>query len=106
MKFHVSAVSRRRDGPVLADLVLLAVLLILPTGYEGALTYQSANRVRAKVLTTDESTVLDNGLVRSGEQRCMVRLLGGQFQRRTAETVNCLNGSLAEDKLLAATLRS
>ena len=44
---------RRTWGPVIAALVLLAGLLILPTGYEGALTYQNADRVRAEVLETD-----------------------------------------------------
>lgn len=93
--------SRRTHGPVLASLVLLVVLLLLPTGYEGALTYQSADRVRAEVLATDESAIIDTGLVRSGEQLCSVRLLGGQFRGQTVDAVNRLNGSLAEDKLFA-----
>ena len=101
MKIHISVLFRRTNAPVWVALMLLAVLLALPTGYEGALVYQSADRVRAEVLSTDESTVLDNGLVRSGEQRCTVRLLGGQFQGQTVEAVNRLNGSLAEDKLFA-----
>lgn len=99
MKFHAPTLSRQTHGPVLAALILLAVLLVLPTGYEEALVYQSADRVRAEVLSTDESTIIDTGLVRSGEQRCTVRLLGGQFEGRTVDAVNRLNGSLAEDKL-------
>ena len=101
MKFHAPTLSRQTHGPVLAALILLAVLLVLPTGYEEALIYQSADRVRAEVLSTDESTIIDTGLVRSGEQRCTVRLLGGQFEGRTVDAVNRLNGSLAEDKLFA-----
>ena len=101
MKFHAPTLSRQTHGPVLAALILLAVLLVLPTGYEEALVYQSADRVRAAVLSTDESTIIDTGLVRSGEQRCTVRLLGGQFEGRTVDAVNRLNGSLAEDKLFA-----
>ncbi len=97
----LSADVRRTRGPVLAALVLLAVLLLLPTGYEGALTYQNADRVRAEVLSTDESSLVDTGLIRTGEQRCQVRLLGGQFQGKTVEAVNRLNGSLAQDKLFA-----
>ena len=101
MKFHAPTLSRQTHGPVLAALILLAVLLVLPTGYEEALIYQIADRVRAEVLSTDESTIIDTGLVRSGEQRCTVRLLGGQFEGRTVDAVNRLNGSLAEDKLFA-----
>lgn len=92
---------RRTWGPVIAALVLLAGLLILPTGYEGALTYQNADRVRAEVLETDESSIIDTGLVRSGEQRCTVRLLGGLFEGQTVTAINRLDGSLAQDKIFA-----
>ena len=92
---------RRTWGPVLAAAVLLAILLALPTGYEGALTYQNADRVRAEVLATDESSIVDTGLIRTGEQRCTVRLLGGLFEGREVTAVNRLTGSLAQDKLFA-----
>lgn len=77
------------------------VLLVLPTGFEGNLTYQNAHRVRAEVLATDESSIVDTGLIRTGEQRCTVTLLGGRFKGQTGEAVNRLNGSLAQDKLFA-----
>lgn len=92
---------RRTWGPVLAAAVLLAILLALPTGYEGALAYQNADRVRAEVLATDESSIVDTGLIRTGEQRCTVRLLGGLFEGREVTSVNRLTGSLAQDKLFA-----
>ncbi|MDD3347592.1 YibE/F family protein [Oscillibacter sp.] len=88
-------------GPVVVSLILLAILIALPTGYEGALVYQNADRVRAQVLDTDESDLVDTGLIRTGEQRCTVRLLGGQFEGQTVTAVNRLNGSLAQDKLFA-----
>jgi hypothetical protein len=65
--------------PVLVSLALMLVLIFLPTGYEGALSYQNADRVPALVLSTDESDIYDTGLVRTGDQRCRVRILGGQF---------------------------
>ena len=92
---------RRTWGPVLAAAVLLAILLALPTGDEGALAYQNADRVRAEVLATDESSIVDTGLIRTGEQRCTVRLLGGLFEGREVTAVNRLTGSLAQDKLFA-----
>ena len=88
-------------GPVVLWLLLLAVLLLLPTGYENALSYQNADRVDALVLSTDESDIVDTGLVRSGEQRCQVRILAGQFKGTECAAVNRLNGSLAEDKLFS-----
>ena len=93
--------DRKTLGPVLAALALLVILLLMPTGYEGALTYQNAERVCALVLETDESDIVDTGLVRSGEQRCLVRILYGRFRGEETEAVNRLNGSLAEDKLFA-----
>lgn len=80
----------------------MLVLCFLPTGYEGALSYQNADRVSALVLSTDESDIYDTGLVRTGDQRCRVRILGGQFAGTETDAVNRLNGALAQDKLFSA----
>lgn len=88
-------------APVLLALLLFIGLMLLPTGYEGALTYQNADRVRAEVLSTDESDVFDTGLLRTGEQRCRIKILAGQFTGRETDAVNRLNGSLEQDKLFA-----
>ena len=88
-------------GPVVLWLCLLAVLLMMPTGYESAMSYRNADRVDALVLSTDESDIVDTGLVRSGEQRCQVRILSGQFEGMECTAVNRLNGSLAEDKIFS-----
>lgn len=101
MKLPKFSFSRQRHGPVLMSLIVLVALLCFPTGYEGARTYQNADRVRAEVMETDESNIVDTGLIRNGDQRCIVRLLGGQFKGQTVEAVNRLNGSLAQDKLYA-----
>lgn len=94
-------VKSQTFGPVVLSLLLLVILLLMPTGYEGALSYQNAERVDALVLSTDESDIVDTGLVRSGEQRCKVRILSGKFEGVETDAVNRLNGSLAEDKLFA-----
>lgn len=80
----------------------MLALFFLPTGYEGALSYQNADRVPALVLSTDESDIYDTGLVRTGDQRCRVRILGGQFAGTEVDAVNRLSGSLAQDKLFSA----
>ncbi len=85
--------------PVAVSVALMLILLILPTGYEGALSYQNADRVPALVLSADESDVYDTGLVRTGDQRCRVRILKGQFAGVETDAVNRLSGSLAQDKL-------
>ena len=45
MRFRI---SRRTHGPVLAALALLVFLLLTPTGYEGALTYQDVYKRQAR----------------------------------------------------------
>ena len=91
----------RYYAPVVVCLVLIALLLALPTGFEGALIYQGADRCAARVLSTDDSAILDTGLVRSGEQVCTLELLGGKFRGRTVQGHNLLNGSLEQDKIFA-----
>ena len=94
-------INFRTFAPVILAFVLLAGLILLPTGYEGALTYQNAERVKAEVLSTDESDVFDTGLLRTGEQRCVIRILEGRFEGQEVEAVNRLSGSLEQDKLFA-----
>lgn len=93
--------SMKNHGPVLFAIILFLVLIFISTGYEGALVYQNADRVRAEVLSTDESEIVDAGLIRTGEQRCEVRILGGRFEGETVTAVNRLNGSLAQDKMFS-----
>ena len=101
MRGPLSSGWLRYNAPVLVCLLAVILLLLLPTGYEGALLYQDAERCSARVVATDDSTIIDTGLVRSGEQRCTLEILGGRFKGRTVEGVNMLNGSLEQDKVVA-----
>lgn len=85
--------------PFLICMLLLGILIALPTGYEDAVIYQGTDRCRAEVLDTDESTVISSGLIRSGEQDCRVRLLGGRFKGQEVQAYNLLTGSLQTDKI-------
>lgn len=87
--------------PFLICTILLCVLIAIPTGYEDAVIYQGTDRCKAEVLKTDESTVIDSGLIRSGEQTCIVKLLGGRFKGQETEAYNLLSGSLESDKIFA-----
>lgn len=88
--------------PVIMAIVLLLILIIMPTGFEGALTYQHADRVKARVLSTDESDIIDTGIIRTGEQRCKVMVEEGIFEGQETVAINRLNGSLAQDKIFAS----
>ena len=88
-------------APVIVCMLAIIILLLIPTGYEDALDYQDTERVRAKVLSVDDSNIIDTGLVRYGEQSCDLKILNGRFKGVTAEGVNMLNGSLEQDKIFA-----
>lgn len=85
-------------------LALIAVLLLLPTGYEraGASDTDGSARLRARVVSVDDSTIKDTGLVRTGEQVCQIRLLEGAHKGEVHRAYNMLNGSLEQDKIYQA----
>lgn len=99
MKQYLSRQSVRYHAPVAVCLLAILILLFLPTGFEGALVYQEAERCSARVLSVDDSAIIDTGLVRSGEQRCQLEILDGMFRGQTVSGVNMLNGSLEQDKV-------
>ena len=58
--------SRLKKSSVsLVAIFLMVILMVLPTGYEDAVIYQGTDKVKAKVLSTDESTVKSSGLADS-----------------------------------------
>ena len=101
MKRLLSRDRIRYQTPVLVCLLAIVVLLLMPTGFEGALNYQQAERCRAEVISVNNSAVIDTGLVRSGEQLCQLTILDGMFRGETVTGVNMLNGSLEQDKIFA-----
>ncbi len=91
----------RELASVYVSFALLLGLLIIPTGYEDAVIYKGTDRCAAKVLEINNDSIIDTGLVRSGEQTCRVKLLGGRFKGQETSAFNMLNGSLENDKLFA-----
>lgn len=89
----------KKSAVSLLAILFILILMALPTGYEDIAIYKGTDRVKAKVLSTDESTVKSSGLIRSGEQYCELEILGGKFKGQTAKGVNMLSGSLESDKI-------
>ena len=92
----------KKNSVSLLAILLILVLMALPTGYEDALIYQGTERVKAKVLSTDESSVISSGLIQSGEQYCEIEVLEGKFEGEKTSGVNMLSGSLESDKIYQA----
>jgi len=81
--------------------VIVAILLIIPTGYENAVIYQGTDKVKAQIINVDDSAIISNGLIRTGEQLCEVVIKAGKFKGQSTYAVNLLSGSLAQDKEFA-----
>lgn len=86
---------------VLVCMAAIVLLWLLPTGFEqaGAAYRDGSSRLTARVLETDNSRIVNTGLVQSGEQRCAVQLLRGAHKGETFWASNHLNGSLEQDKI-------
>ena len=91
----------RYYAPVLVAVLAIIVLVFIPTGFENRAIYQETERVSARVISTDDSMIIDTGLIRSGEQSCEIEFLEGSFKGQTCTAVNMLSGSLETDKLFA-----
>lgn len=91
--------NRRDYAPMLVSILVIAILWLIPTGYEDAIIYQGTDRCSARIMSVNNDNIIDTGLIRSGEQNCTVELLGGKFKGQQAEAFNLLNGSLESDKI-------
>lgn len=85
--------------PVLVSIFILILLILIPTGYEDAIIYKGTDRTYARVISVNNDNIQDTGLVRSGEQTCVLELLGGKFKNQKTEGYNLLSGSLESDKI-------
>ena len=93
----------KKDFVVLAACLFISgVLMLLPTGFEGALQFRDAEKCKALVEEADNSRLIDTGLIRSGQQVCIVKILSGKFKGKELEGWNMLGGSLSQDKLFKA----
>ena len=78
----------KKSSVSIIAILLIFILMALPTGSEDAAIYKGTDRVKAKVLSTSEDSVISNGLIQSGEQYCKVKILGGKFKGQEANAVN------------------
>lgn len=91
----------KKKGEVTFAVMLVIVSLVLifiPTGFQRSI-YVNAEGAKARVIDTDDSTIIQIGLFRQGEQRCTVEILSGSHEGLVMEGINMLSGSLADDKV-------
>ena len=63
--------------PVAMSLILSIVLLLLPTGFEGNEIYTESDIQSARIISCDNSAIVDTGLVRSGNRDALLRYWEG-----------------------------
>lgn len=98
LKDILSKVDRKEVGFVFSLLIFLTILLLLPTGFDKQL-YIHTEGVKAKVLSVDNSNVINTGLFRQGDQRVTIQIETGSYKGQVVDADNMLKGSLAEDKI-------
>lgn len=86
----------------LGSIVIILILLFIPTGFEDAIQFQDAVKCKVKIISVDNSRIVDTGLIRSGQQVCEIQFLSGKFKGEFSEGWNMLGGSLSQDKLFIA----
>lgn len=84
--------------PAALSILMIAVLWFLPTGFEDRLLYQSSEKTSAEVLSVNNDMIMQNGIVKVGEQGATVKFKKGKFAGRTSDAFNHLTGSLGRDK--------
>lgn len=90
-------IHRREVIQVIITLLIFGLLLLLPTGFEREENRHQL-RVRAEVVHTDESDVVQSGIIRTGSQGVRIKVLAGPFRGEEFETWNLLMGKLELDR--------
>ena len=91
----------RKEVFICMVFVLLTICLcLIPTGFEKQL-YLNAEGVRATVISVDNSGVYSTGLIKQGDQRCIVRIESGGHKREEITAMNLYTGKLEFDKVFA-----
>lgn len=100
MKFFADSHRTRDTVLVVVFAVLSCALYFVPTGFENR---QSANAVRCRgeIIRTDNSEVMQAGIVKMGIQSLTVKLLDGPFAGREVQADNQLIGKMELDKMFA-----
>ena len=84
---------------IIIGILLTAILIAIPTGYEDALIFQGSVRAVGKVAEVDNSAIITSGLIQSGEQTCKMIIENGKLKGQEITGVNFLSGSLEKDKV-------
>ncbi|TKG95073.1 YibE/F family protein [Puteibacter caeruleilacunae] len=88
----------RSDRLLLIFMIVVTIILwFVPSGFERTIDYKTV-RVKAQIIDTDDSNVVQTGIIKSGTQRTTIKVLNGRFKNDTLIADNVLTGRMEFDK--------
>ena len=72
-------IHRRNTVPIIVTLILIVVMMFLPDQFPRKI-YENTERISARIVSTDESFIIENGLIKTGDQICDIEILQGKFK--------------------------
>ncbi|WP_321281168.1 YibE/F family protein [Marinifilum fragile] len=78
-------------------IVLSSIIVLLPNGFETQAD-KNTTRVRALVLETDNSLIVETGIIKTGTQSLKIKILNGKFKGEELTAFNQLVGRMEFDK--------
>ncbi len=94
---HAADFKRNAITAVVFAVVCAAIFAIDPYARES-----EGTKERAEVVAVDNSNLMTVGLLRQGEQRLRVKVLGGKFRGETFAAMNVLRAQMDLDKIFEA----
>ncbi len=96
-KFINSFFHNRDALFIIILLIIIITLIFTPTGFEKQ--YPNSIRAKAEIIDVNNADVLQFGIIKTGEQRLVVKIKQGKYRGKTFQAVNHLIGKMEFDKI-------
>lgn len=91
-------VNRKEVVFIITLLIVLAILIILPTGFQKQ-EYRFTEGVRAKVISVNNMGIHSSGIFKLGDQSALIEIETGSRKGEQVWANNMLTGSMSVDKI-------
>ncbi|MBN2285946.1 MAG: YibE/F family protein [Tissierellales bacterium] len=98
INYNFFEAKRKEVSFILVFLFILGVLALLPTGFEKQI-YVHSEGVRARVISTNNSSMYKTGMITQGEQMCLIEIETGRYKGERVNGVNYFTGKYEFDKI-------
>lgn len=91
-------IAHQSDLLLISLLLLLSIVIVfIPNGFTEK-DNDNTIRVKTKVLTTDNSMIIETGIIKTGTQSLQIKILNGPFKGKELTAFNQLVGRMEFDK--------